>query len=232
MWRSVPWGTALLLLVGSLLAGRVLAANEGQPDLDRATEAKLNARTFSDLGEVIRLCESALAKGLDKDNTPLAKELLVSTLIERAKVTTRRVMGGLLSDPKWAEYRRFALQDLEKASKLNPDQPEVLYLMAQLNLLPGGDQKQAAKALDDAIRLSPKNPMLRAQALTLRADLQQSPEKKMADLSEAIRIAPSSINALRERASLYAEQNKLDQALKDYQALIELDPGRASTYEE
>jgi len=222
---------AWLLAVG-LSATWAWAGNEGQADLDRATEAKLNVRTFSDLGEVIRLCESAMSKGLDKDNTQLAKELLVSCLVERAKFTTKRVLGGLGADPNWPQYRRFALEDLEKAGKLNPAQPEVPFLIAQLNLLPGGDQKQAAKLLDEAIRLSAGVPMLRAQALTLRAELQKDPQKKLSDLNEAIRLAPSHVDALRERGELYADQDKLEEALADLTAAIELAPNHLPTYEE
>ena len=232
MWRSVRSGMVAFLLTGSLVAGQARAANEGQADLDRATEAKLSARTLSDLGEVVRLCESALAKGLDKDNTQLAKELLVSTLIERAKHTTKQILGTSPLDPNLARYRQFALEDLEKAIKINPQQPESLYLVAQLNLLPGGDKQRAVKALDDAIRLSANAPALRAQALTLRAGLQKDPKKKLADLSEAIRAAPGNAGALRNRALVYADEDKLDLALADLKAAIELDPDHVPTYED
>jgi len=67
--------------------------NAGQEDLDRATEAKLSATTLSDLGEVIRLCGSALEKGLDKENTKFAKTLLGSTLIQRGTTVAAAVLG-------------------------------------------------------------------------------------------------------------------------------------------
>jgi tetratricopeptide (TPR) repeat protein len=230
MWRSVRSGMVALLLTGSLTAGQALAANEGQADFDRATEARLDAKTLSDLGEVVRLCESALAKGLDKDTTQLAKELLVSTLIERAKRTTKQLLGTSPLDPNLARYRQFALEDLEKAIKINPQQAEALYLIAQF--LPGGDKKRAAKALDDAIRLSANEPALRAQALTLRAELQTDPKKKLADLSEAIRAAPGNAGALRNRALVYADLDQLALALADLKAAIELDPDHVPTHED
>ena len=208
MWRSIRWGTAACLLASSLVAGFV--------------KEKLGFSSG----------ESALAKGLDKDNAPLAKELLVATLIERANTTSKRIFGSSSPDPNWPRFRQFALEDLDKAAKMNPEQPEALYLVAQLNLLPGGDAKRAAKALDDAIRLSPKEPMLRARALVLRAGLQKSTDKKLADLSEAIRIAPNNVAALRQRAALYADGEKLEQAMADLKAAAKLEPDRATTYEE
>ena len=71
--------TAVFLAV-IFLATAVRAGNEGQEDLDKATEAKLSATTLTDLGEVISLTESALKKGLDKSNTEFANKLLVSAL--------------------------------------------------------------------------------------------------------------------------------------------------------
>ncbi len=232
MRRSIGWGVVAWLLAGGLLAGQVLAGNEGQADLDKATEARLNVRTFSDLGEVIRLCESALAKGLDKDNAALAKELLVSTRLERAKVASKRIFDITPPDPNWPQFRRFALEDLDKAYKLNPQQPESLLLIAQLNLLPGGDRKRAAKTLDDAIRLSGNEPLLHAQALVLRASMQANTDKKLADLSEAIRVVPGNAAALRERGSLYADEEKLELALTDLKAAVELDPDHVPTLED
>lgn len=226
------WGMAAWLLAACLWTGDALAGNEGQAELDKATEAKLNVRTFSDLGEVIRLCEDALAKGLDKDNTALAKELLVSTRIERAKVAAKRILESSPPDPNWRQFRQFALEDLEKAGKLNPQQPEALFLTAQLNMLPGGDEKLAAKSLDDAIRLSENEPLLRAQALMLRSGMQKNLDKKLADLSEAIRAAPGNAAALRERASVYAEQDKLDLALADLKAAVDLAPENVPVFED
>lgn len=232
MSRLIGWGTAAWLLTACLLTGYALAGNEGQADLDKATESKLNVRTFSDLGEVIRLCESALAKGLDKENAVLAKELLVSTRIERAKVAAKRILESSPPDPNWPQFRQFALEDLDKAAKLNPQQPEALFLIAQLNLLPGGDEKRAAKSLDDAIRLSENEPLLHAQALVVRAGLQKNADKKLTDLSAAIRAAPGNLAALRERASVYAEQDKLDLALADLKAVLELEPEHVPTLED
>jgi Mor family transcriptional regulator len=53
-----------------LFVGSAVGADAGQDDLDKATQAKINAKTLSDLSEVIRLCESALAKDFVQKNFP------------------------------------------------------------------------------------------------------------------------------------------------------------------
>ena len=107
------------------------AAGEGQGDLDKATDIKLNATTISDLSEVIRLSKSTLKKGLNKANTEFAEKLLSSTLVQRAQEATKQVLTGANSPAELREKRRFALADLEKAIKLNPKQPEAYLLMAR-----------------------------------------------------------------------------------------------------
>ncbi len=139
--RLIVW-----FLLGMMLLGvkPAWAANEGQDDLDHATQAKLNARTRTDLGEVIRLAESALKKGLDEGNTQFAKELLASTCIQRGTSSASEILR-LPPDPNWREIRRVALEDLERGLAIDSNQPQALLLVAQLNLLPAGDAKRAAQ---------------------------------------------------------------------------------------
>ncbi len=220
------------LVAGLCLAGgTVFAANEGQDDLDKAMRTKVTAKTLSDLSEVIRLCDSALAKGLDEENAKLARRLLASTLSQRGIETSKTIFDTLPLDPRWPQFRRVALEDLEKAVKLEPDQPEALLRIAQLNLLPDGDSKRAAGALDQAIRLAKEEPVLQSQALTLRAGLQKDPAKKLVDLSEAIRVAPADAAALRARAAAYAQMDNLLKALADYDAALKIHPKHAPTLE-
>jgi len=223
--------------LGALVAGLVwtggmaFAANEGQDDLDKAMRTKVAAKTLSDLSEVVRLCDSALAKGLDEENAKLAKKLLASTLSQRGIETSKTIFGSFPPDPRWPQFRRVALEDLEKAVKLDPEQPETLLRIAQLNLLPDGDSKRAASALDQAIGCAKEEPMLEAQALTLRAGLQKDPAKKLADLSEAIRVAPGDAAALRARAAAYSQMEDFPKAVADFDAALKIQPKHAPTIE-
>ena len=63
-------------------------------------------------------------------------------------------------------------------------------LMAQLNLLPGGEVKVAREAVDKALTMGLDEPPVHVKALMLRASLQQDRDQKLADLTEAVRLAP------------------------------------------
>ena len=215
----------------ALAAGPVWAASEGQEDLDKAADIKLNAATISDLSEVIRLSESALKKGLDKANIDFANKLLASTLLQRARETTKHLQADVGSPDNFRQKRDFAMSDLEKALKLAPKQAEAYLLIAQLNVLPGGDVKQAREAVDKALELGLDEPPAHAKALLLRADLEEQPEKKMADLNEAVRLVPGDAAAIRARGRLEADLNQLEPALADLNKAIELAPDDGPSYE-
>ncbi len=225
-WR---WGLVLGMVLG-WMATVAAGANEGQADLDQATQLKLEAKTLTDLGEVIRLCESALRKGLDAENRVLANQLLVATLIQRGSQVARMIFADR-TDAKWTEYRQRALEDLQRAVKLDPQQPEAFFRIAQLQFLPGGDARQAAEALDQAIRTSKDQPRLRAQALVIRATLAQEPARKLADFTEAIEAAPGDAAALRGRGMVYVQQGKYQEALADFDEALKVAPDHVPTLE-
>jgi len=223
---------AVLLLLPLAPAAPALAAGEGQEDLDKATETKLTADSIDDLGEVIRLIESALQKGLDESNAAFANKLLASTFIQRAQETIENLFVNVASMDDFRRRRRFALDDLEKAVKLDPKQPQAYLMIARLNLLPGGDGAKAAReALDKALALDIENPMERAKALVMRAGLQEEPKKKLVDLDEAVRLAPGSAAVVRARGLALADMDKLEPALADLDKAIALAPDDGPTYE-
>ena len=133
------------------------------------------------------------------------------------------------------EYRRrrqSALDDLQKALKLVPKQPQAYLMIARLNMLPGGEGAKAARdALDKALALKIENPTDRAEALVRRSELQTDPDKKLADLDEAVRIVPGNADVVRARALALADMNKLEPALADLDKAISLDPKDERNYE-
>jgi len=224
-------GAVALFFLATLLGRPAWAANEGQQDFLDAVRAKLNVRMLSDLDEVIRLGESALAKGLDEDNTVLANKLLAATLIARAAIYSKTAFGSVPVDPKWRDYRRLAIADLERAARLDPDRPEAPLRIAQMNLLPDGDRQRAVAALDDAVARAKGQVTLEVEALILRSVVQKDPAKKLADLDAAVELAPGSAMALRTRGELLADQGKTDRALADLNAVLHLDPDDVPTLE-
>ena len=231
MPSSLRSNALVLGVLLALAAGRAAAGDEGQADLDKATQLKVGASSLSELGEVVRLCESALGKGLDQNNASFAKNLLAGALTQRGSIHAGQAFRSLLSDGKWQEQRKLALADLERAVGLNPAQPQTLGLIARLNLLPQGDAKRAAEALDQAVAQSGDEPQLKGEALVLRAGIQKEPAKKLADLDEAIQVAPGDASVYRARGIVRAEMNKFAAALDDFNKAIGLDPGQALNYQ-
>jgi tetratricopeptide (TPR) repeat protein len=201
----------------------------GQADLDKATELRFKAKKLSDLEEVIRLCRSALEKGLDEAGTEYAKTMLASTLIQRGVAVAKALLETPFI-PRLEPFRQSALNDLETAVAILPNQAEALVFIARLHLLPGGDTKRAAKALDDALAVPDAEAPTRAMAFRLRASLQQDPQKQLADLNEALRLQPENPETLRERGVAYVELGQWDKALADFDAALKLDPKHIPTY--
>ena len=214
------------------------AENEGQADLDKATQQKLGARTTGDLSEVVQLCESALKKGLDKGNAAFATDLMASALAQRGSIAAAKVYRTILAagpggviDEHWQTYRSEALADLEKGLKLSPKQPQACFETAKLNLLPGGDRQKAKEALDQTIALADDDAALRAEALIRRAALQSSPRRRLADLDAAVRALPANAMVLRARGLALAEAEKWSDALADFDKAIAADPKQVLGYQ-
>ena len=229
MLRFIPLSLVLVLLASLPMA--LSAENDGLEDLDKATEAKLEAESLEDLGKVIDLLDSALKKGLDEGNTTFANQLLSATLIQRGTVRAQVAMRLGLGNRQFAELRKQAIDDLTRGTQIDPEQPDALHNLARLNLLPGGDLEQATAALKKALAFDFDDPSLRAKLLSLQAALEEDPAKKQAGLDEAIRLAPNEAAALRMRGLLHADQNRDAEALADFNRAIELEPDHLPTYE-
>jgi tetratricopeptide (TPR) repeat protein len=229
--RSVLRGTWWCLLCWLAMLPAMAAENEGQEDLDRAMEINAKARTMKDLSEIVNLCESAHKKGLDKSNAEFANNLLASTLLRRGLVVARTLFEAEKVDPNWAQFRAFALSDLERAVKLDPKQAEALFNIGRLELLPGGNREHAKDAIDQAIKVGADQPQVRAKALLLRAGLTREPAKQRADLNEAVRIAPGDPSAVLARGLFLADAGEFDAALADLDKAIEARPRHAGAYE-
>ena len=99
-------------------------------------------------------------------------------------------------------------------------------MIAELNLQPGGaGVNKSRAALDKAIELSGDDPALRAKALALRADLQEKPGKRLADLNQALALVPDDAETLLSRADVYRELGEKQKALADADHALKLQPG-------
>lgn len=218
-------------LIGLLAVSPAWAEDAGQEDLDKAIETKLSAESFRELGAVAELCQSALAKGLSKENAAFAKQLLASTLYKRADVVSEPIVEGQNFDNQGIQRWQLAVGELQEALKADPDLTPAQLLMGKLQLLPIGDAKLAKAALDKAIKLLADEPRERAEALRLRASAQSENDDKLADLNESIKLASDNAQSFRDRGNVYVAMNKPQQALADFEAAIKLDPDEAAPHE-
>ena len=223
--RSLTTISTLLLLTAllALCPTRTQAANEGQADLDKATELQLTAETHDELEKVVELAESALKKGLDDGQTAFAKQMLSATLFQNA---TRRAAGIFEQSPpskRWPQLRTEALKDIAKAKGYDAKLPDLYLLEAKLNVLPGGDMKAAQAAIDEAITLlkDKDDPTNLAKAYLLRAVMTEDDEKQLADFDAAVKADPNNVEAWQGRALMYLEKGESEKAVADLKSLVE-----------
>lgn len=229
-WRSSLWMLTWVCACGAFLS-TARGAEDGQADLDRAIDAKLAAKEFSEIGEVIALCQTALDKGLDEENTDLAQKLLASTLLQRGSLLCEAIFGATEPDPRLAQMWQMAVKDLDRALKYDTETAETYVLLARLKSLPLGNREEALTALDSALKLPFESDELHAQALLLRGELGKDLDQRRADLTEAIKLAPADPKPLRARAALELQLRNFEECLSDIDAALALDPNDANTHQ-
>ncbi len=228
------WLGGLLLLA---IALPVYAENEGQDDLDKATQLKVAAENINDLNDVIDKLETAIEKGLDKGNTEFAQQLLVSSLIQRATQLSGVLLNGQQlqdprRDPRWMQIRQLALTDLQRAVEVDGTLWDAYMLIGRLQTLPLGDPNAARRALTKVVDGGAEvTPDQQAEALALRSAVQKDEEKQIADLNRAVELQPEKPEYLRVRAQYLYGKEKYEPALADIDAALKIDPEHAGTQE-
>ncbi|KAL4231322.1 cytochrome c oxidase subunit 1 [Mactra antiquata] len=128
------------------------------------------------------------------------------------------------------------LQNLE--DQLTDEQKEEKRKEAQTlkeegnDLFRGGSYKSAIRTYSRALRTCPlKFPKDRSIMYSNRAACKmhlEDFESSIQDCSKALDLHPQYMKALMRRAELYEKTDKLDEALNDYQKIVELDPSQHS----
>ena len=210
---------------------RAAEEDKGQAELDAAGDALFMAKSFDDLEEVIKQTKKAIALGLGPDNLKYAKKYLASAYYRRGETLGERVLEAAPGDPRIAAGRAGAIADLTEALANDPDLSTAQVLIARLQLMPGGDVKQAKAMLDAALKSTVADDETRSKALTLRSAFGDKPEARLADLDEAIRLHPGDPQPLRLRAAAKLTMNKPAEAVADFDEAIKLAPTHAATHE-
>ena len=198
----VGWGCLWLLLVGSARA----QDEPGLEFLDQAMQKKLAAQRMSDLDEVVALCEKGLEAGLREEDQLFAKQLMTSTLYERAdRLVQSLAEGGMTL--AWEQRRQQALKSLEKGVEVLPDDGPSHLLLAEVHQLPGGDAEKGRAAAEKAITLFADNPPRRAEAYVARAAYLDDADKRLEDYAAALRDDPLNLEARKERGRVTRNEN-------------------------
>jgi len=210
--------------------------NAGLADLDKATQLKVAAEGLRDLNEAIDLLESALEKGLDKDNTKFAQDLLVASLLQRATTLSAAILDRPLADPRqdprWMQIRQFALTDLQRATALDENLWQGYLLIGRLQTLPLGDSRAARREFTKVIEAPDGvSPDERAAAYALRGTVQQEEERQLDDYNHALELKKDEPDYLRLRAQYYYAHDKFDDALADADKALQQEPDHAATHE-
>jgi tetratricopeptide (TPR) repeat protein len=217
------------------LASSALAENAGLEDLDKATQLKVTANSLDDLNKAIDQVETALEKGLDKENTEFANHLLTSSLLQRGQMFSAAVFNVQLQDPQRGlramQFRQFALTDLQRAVGLDSKLWEAQLLIGKLQTLPLGDATAARRALTRVVESDDAGPEQKAEALALRSAVQKDDQKGFADLNKAVELQPDKPEYLRVRAQYFYSKEKFKEALEDVNRALKLEPDHAATNE-
>jgi tetratricopeptide (TPR) repeat protein len=223
------------LLAILVFATPALAENDGQDDLDKATQLKVAAESPDDLAEVIDRLDSALEKGLDKDNQQFAEQMLVSTLMQRGTMYAAAVINLPAQDPqrgmRLMQFRSWALTDLQRALELDDKLAEANLLIGKLQSLPLGDNSAARRALSKVVKAEEATPEQKAEAHALRSAVQKDEAKQIEDLNAAVEQLPKKPQYLRVRGQYFYSKQKYNEALADIDKAVQLEADHAATHE-
>jgi tetratricopeptide (TPR) repeat protein len=230
------WSARVLcLLAVMVLAAPARADDEGQDDLDKATQLKVAAESPDDLAEVIDRLDSALEKGLDDDNQEFAEQMLISTLMQRGTMYATAVFNLPNQDPqrgmRLMQFRSWALTDLQRALELDDQLAEASLLIGKLQSLPLGDNNAARRALTRVVKAEGATPEQKAEAFALRSAVQKDEAKQIEDLTSAVEQVPKKPEYLRVRGQYLYSQQKYDEALADIDKALTLKDDHAATHE-
>ncbi len=121
---------------------------------------------------------------------------------------------------------QLAIQQFEKALKLNPSHSESMLGLA-ISSMWLGDNKSANQYINNAIQLDPKDPKLYNAAGIIRmstaTNINQL-EEAVSKFKEAIALEPKSITPRMNLATLYMSMKRPKEAVEEYKKIINIQP--------
>ncbi|MDR0391322.1 MAG: tetratricopeptide repeat protein, partial [Planctomycetaceae bacterium] len=199
--------------------------NPGMPLLDQAIEEKLKATNEQDLGNVLALALRARKEGLQAQNLKFCDEFIASVQLQRGILLSSRIVSKPVDrlPEAWVVIRTRALSDLEAAVKIIKTQPEVFIRIAQLYLMPEGNQEKAKEALDSAEDISKNQPDIFTQIIVMKTMLESDPAKREELLSRATKEVNDQRLIFFHAISLI-DLKKFDESISLLQKVLEKEP--------
>lgn len=232
LWHRFLTIATLLGVVSLLCSGPLcepaLAENEGRPLLDEALREKVNVQGLRDLSKVVDLLQQALDKGLDEEDSQFAENMLSDALMERASALVQVINTRSITEPRVQQVRQLVISDLRRVLSYSDPPPQANFLLGRLMALPGGDPHEARRALNEFLKTEQLPDEQRAEALVLRARVQTSEEKALADFEEALDLAPDNANYRLMRAVFLRTRKEFEEALVEVEQVLEQTPDDAN----
>ena len=195
----------------------------GSKDLSEAFLLKFDARTTSDLDRIVKLCESALEKGLDESETEQANFLASESLLRFSEGMAQRTFSTP-RDRRWQIYRAQAIPRLRKSVEFNKSNVAAFILLAKFEAMDPQSQADALKNIEKAIELSVDDRDQLSDALVIRARLKEDKEAALADLNQALKHNPANLQAHELRAWSLLSDRKVDEAMEDFEYWFNAEP--------
>jgi tetratricopeptide (TPR) repeat protein len=153
----------------------------------------------------------------------------ISDYSDAIRLNPRDSMALLGRSVVWHETKQYdkALSDLDEVIRIGPDKPHGLHLTFAVSLVGGQDSGTSHVAADF------KSDTIVATAYGNRGRIWTSRkqfDKALADLNEAIRLAPEHGSGYNARGCVKFEQNNLDGAMEDLDHAVRLEPSNPRHY--
>lgn len=208
----------------------------GEEDLEKATQLRLSVERSESpetYDEIIKLCKSALEKGLDEIDTETAKKMLAYSAFQKARAKIEQFAKARPSKARAAKLLGEVLDDLNVVLENDPSNFEAFSMTAQIHVR-REEFTKATEVVNKAIEQIKKDIAADAtddsrrdnlsKAYMMRAELRTDVEDRLADLELAVKAQPKNQFAVRTQVEVLISLNRTEDAVKTLKDFLDRDP--------
>ena len=204
-----------------MVFGEVVQVSAGQPWINVKDFRRIKESAHSEAS--LRHVELGI-KRIERENDHLlAAQAFEAALQEGLPAASEAKIYALLGK-SYVQLRRYpeAKRALESAVSRDPENPELLMLLSR-TYVRLNDPDSARKAAEEAVRLQPSNAMAHAD-LGIALALCGQPREGLKECTTGLKLNPKLPEALFNRARIYRQMKRLDEAIEDLIQAILLRP--------